>query len=213
MNNRELPTFIVVGAMKAGTTSLAAYLGSHPEVFVTTPKEARFFGSSSDENWPRGLGWYRQLFTSSAGARARGEASPGYTMAPHVPHVPERIASVVPDVRLVYLLRNPVGRIRSAYIDRSSRGVESMPLREALHAKRGTSMPAGTRTDSSATSRTFLANRSSRCRLRCSARTAVPYYEMSSSSSASIQRSSRRQRNVNTTSPPRSGSPSACTRR
>jgi len=130
-----LPTFIVIGAMKAGTTSLAAYLGTHPDVFVTNPKEARFFGSGDDRNWKRGLAWYQQLFASADAAKARGEASPGYTMAPHVSHVPERIAAVVPDVKLIYLLRNPVERIRSAYLDRAARGVEVLPLRAALDEK------------------------------------------------------------------------------
>jgi len=133
--SRQLPTFIIIGAMKAGTTSLLAYLGSHPDVFVTNPKEPRFFGSGDDGNWARGVGWYRQLFVGGEAVTARGEASPGYSMAPHVPHVPERIAGIVPDVKLIYLLRNPVERIRSAYLMRRSRGVELLTLRDAIDAK------------------------------------------------------------------------------
>lgn len=107
----------------------------HPDIFVTDPKEAQFFGSGNDHNWSRGLGRHQQLFAGSDTAKARGEASPGYTLAPHIPHVPERIASVVPEAKLVYLLRNPVDRIRSAYLDRASRGVEILSLPAALEAK------------------------------------------------------------------------------
>ncbi len=107
-----LPNFIVIGAGKAGTRSLAAYLGAHPDVFVTNPKEPAFFS----RKWHKGLDWYRSLFTGANGLSARGEASTSYTVAALYPDVPERIASVVPDARMIYLVRNPVERIRSHYI-------------------------------------------------------------------------------------------------
>lgn len=109
-----LPTFLIIGAQKAGTTSLHRYLGSHPEVFVSAVKEVRFF--SSDENWERGVDWYEGHFAGAENALAAGEASPFYTMYPLVSGVPERIAQVIPDVRLVYLIRDPVARMRSQYI-------------------------------------------------------------------------------------------------
>jgi hypothetical protein len=107
-----LPTFVVIGAMKTGTSSLASYLREHPQVFMTTPKEPGFFSM----RWDHGLVWYENLFAEAGDAIARGEASTNYTKAPSLPHVPERMAGVLPDVRLIYVVRNPVNRIRSQYV-------------------------------------------------------------------------------------------------
>lgn len=106
-----LPTFLVIGAAKSGTTSLSAYLGAHPEVFMASPKEPHFFY----HNWDRGLFWYESLFELGRDHMARGEASTSYSQAPHVPGVPRRIASTIPDAKLIYIIRNPVDRIRSQY--------------------------------------------------------------------------------------------------
>lgn len=123
-----LPDFVVIGAMKAGTTSLAAYLGAHPDIFVTDPKEPRFF----THEWDRGLDWYESLFEGSEGAKARGEASTDYTKAPQVVGAADRMAAVVPDVKLVYLVRNPVERIRSQYVHRAARFNESKIERASI---------------------------------------------------------------------------------
>lgn len=123
-----LPTFIVIGAAKAGTTSLSAYLRAHPQVFVSSPKEPHFFF----HNWDRGVSWYETLFEPGRAQSARGEASTSYSQAPHVPGVPERIASVVPDVKLVYVIRNPVDRIRSQYAHFVDRWRESLSLEQAI---------------------------------------------------------------------------------
>lgn len=106
-----LPTFLLIGAMKAGTSSLHRYLGEHPDVFMSAPKEPDFFLGT--EAWARGLEWYRSLFAPGARAVARGEASTRYSKDPLFPGVPERVAGVIPEVRLVYVLRHPVERIRS----------------------------------------------------------------------------------------------------
>lgn len=125
----KLPTFLIVGASKCGTTSLAAYLSAHPHVFMCRPKEPSFFS----HRWSRGLAWYEGLFAEAAGFRAVGEASVSYSKAPLVPDVPSRIASILPDVRIVYLVRHPIERIRSDFRDRVHRGVETAGrLREAL---------------------------------------------------------------------------------
>jgi hypothetical protein len=123
-----LPTFIIIGAAKCGTTSLSAYLRRHPQVFVTEPKEPHFFS----HRWKMGLAWYEGLFQGSDTHPARGEASTSYTQAPHPQGVPERIASVVPDAKLIYLLRNPVERIRSQYVHFVDRGREDRPLHQAV---------------------------------------------------------------------------------
>lgn len=107
-----LPTFVVIGAMKTGTSSLASYLRVHPQVFMTTPKEPGFFSM----RWDKGVPWYEALFDGAGDAVARGEASTNYTKAPVLPHVPERMAQVIPDAKLIYVVRNPVTRIRSQYV-------------------------------------------------------------------------------------------------
>jgi hypothetical protein len=127
---RDLPTFIVIGAMKAGTTSLYHYLRNHEQIFMPKVKELDFFAEGA--NWSRGLDWYRQQFIGAGNAVARGEASTLYTKYPQYDGVPERIAGVVPDVRLVYLVRDPIVRMRSHYQHRVALGAETAPPEVAL---------------------------------------------------------------------------------
>ena len=103
-----LPTFLIIGAPKAGTTALAGYLASHPDVFVAPEKEVHFF----DRQFDRGLDWYRGRFSGATTERAVGEASPTYMYGRKTL---DRIASVLPDVRLVAVLRDPVDRAYSHY--------------------------------------------------------------------------------------------------
>lgn len=107
-----LPNFLIVGAEKAGTTTLAEMLGSHPDVFMSDPKEPRFF---SDHNWDKGLAWYESLFRSVDGQSMVGEASPSYTWGPESPDTPARIRDTLGDVRYLYIVRSPVDRIVSHY--------------------------------------------------------------------------------------------------
>ena len=124
-----LPNFLIIGAMKAGTTSLYHYLRDHPQVFMPSLKEPLFFS----RNWDKGLGWYESLFEEAKDAIAVGEASPGYTKYPHVPGVPARIAELLPDVRLIYLVRDPVDRMVSQYEHRTKGGnTQGVSLEEAL---------------------------------------------------------------------------------
>jgi hypothetical protein len=115
-----LPNFIVIGAMKAGTSSLHAYLQGHPQIFMATPKEPAFFGS----NRHRGLSWYEQLFDDAGEAIAIGEASTQYSVYPFVPGVPSRIAEQLPNVRFIYLVRHPIERMLSEYHYNVVRGLE-----------------------------------------------------------------------------------------
>jgi hypothetical protein len=126
-----LPNFLVIGAMKAGTTSLFRYLEPHPEVFMPRLKELDFF--IAEGNWGRGIGWYRHQFRQ-AGQRAVaiGEASPTYSKYPQFDGVPERIAGAVPAIRLIYVVRDPVERIRSHYSHRVLVGSESNPIEVAV---------------------------------------------------------------------------------
>jgi len=128
-----LPNFLVIGAQKAGTTALHQYLRAHPETLVSRPKELKFF--LVEGNWGRGVDWYDQQFVVPPGRpepTAVGESSPDYTRFPRFAGVPERIAAVVPDVRLVYLVRDPVERIRSAYQHALANGVERRPIDVAV---------------------------------------------------------------------------------
>jgi ParB-like chromosome segregation protein Spo0J len=123
-----LPTFVVIGAMKAGTTTFASHLDRHPEIFVSRPKEPQFFS----QRWDRGLEWYETLFEKAGDAIARGEASTTYTKLPMHPEAAERMAATIPDARLIYLVRDPVDRMRSHWLHRVHDGEETRPIEQAL---------------------------------------------------------------------------------
>jgi hypothetical protein len=106
-----LPNLLVIGAAKCGTTSLHAYLDAHPDIAMSAPKELNFF--VAELNGGRGLDWYERQFDASA--PVRGESSPAYTNYPFYAGVPERIRAALPDLRLVYLVRDPIERIVSHY--------------------------------------------------------------------------------------------------
>ena len=127
-----LPTFIVIGASKCGTTSLWHYLASHPEVCVSRTKEPSFF--VEELNWHRGFDWYERQFDPQGGALAIGECSGFYTRYPRFRGVPERIAAAVPDARLVYLVRDPIERMLSNYLHRVRVFKASDPVDVALRA-------------------------------------------------------------------------------
>ena len=99
---------MIVGAMKAGTTSLAAWLRAHPQVFMSDDKELHFF----DHRWELGIDWYCSHFAGAPDGAAVGEASPSYCV--RQAYV-ERIAAVVPEARLIMLLRDPVERAWSQH--------------------------------------------------------------------------------------------------
>lgn len=120
-----LPTFVVIGAAKSGTTSLALYLEAHPQVYVASRKEVRFF----DRHWDEGLDWYRSHFASAGIASAVGEASPSYFVNPLVP---DRVGKTLPGARLVVLLREPVSRLLSAHHFAVGIGTETRDLRRAV---------------------------------------------------------------------------------
>jgi hypothetical protein len=123
-----LPTFIVIGAMKSGTTSLYYYLSEHPEIGMSSQKETDFF--IAENNYERGLTWYESLFDGSS--KARGEASPNYTKGHLFPGVPARMSDVVPEAKLIYLARDPIERLVSHYAGSRAAGREDRALPEAL---------------------------------------------------------------------------------
>jgi hypothetical protein len=128
-----LPNFVVIGAMKAGTVSLGHYLDEHPHVFLGRGgrfNEPNYF--IAEQNWPRGRGWYESLFDRAGGAAAIGECSPSYTWAHVYRGVPERMAQVLPEARLVYVVRDPVARMQSMYMHQVSAGRERRRAEVAL---------------------------------------------------------------------------------
>jgi Sulfotransferase domain len=124
----SLPNLIVIGAQKCGTTSLHYYLDRHPEIAMSRAKELNFFVASG--SWTKGVDWYAAQFDPAA--RVRGESSPAYTNYPVHNGVPERVHSVVPDAKLVFLVRDPLERIVSQYLHDYSAGKEQRPVEEAL---------------------------------------------------------------------------------
>lgn len=105
------PNFFIIGAMKAGTTSLHKYLARHPQVFMCQPKEPGYF--SEPDAWARGVDWYLSLFAGAGNATVIGESSTHYTKLPSRPGVPERIRDFNPEARFVYLMRDPLERLMS----------------------------------------------------------------------------------------------------
>jgi len=108
------PDFLIIGAMKCGTTTLAAQLGAQQGVFMTKPKEPFYF--SDDDVYARGPDWYASLFARAAPGDLKGEASTRYTMLPNYPHTIARMKAALPAPRLVYCIRNPVQRAVSHYL-------------------------------------------------------------------------------------------------
>lgn len=125
----RLPDFLVLGAAKAGTTSLARWLDAHPQVHVPPQKEIHFF--DRDANWTRGTGWYAELFRDAPPGSRTGEASPSYLF---VPAAAERIATVLPRGRFISVLRHPVDRAYSHYWHAREWGGEPRSFEEVVDA-------------------------------------------------------------------------------
>jgi hypothetical protein len=127
---RPLPDFLIIGAQKAGTTALYAYLRRHPAITGPSWKEVSYF----DRHYGRGEAWYRGNFPNRVRARGKlvGEASPSYIFHPLGP---ERVKVLVPEARLVALVRNPVDRALSHYNHEVALGREPLRFEDALDAE------------------------------------------------------------------------------
>lgn len=108
------PTFLLIGAAKAGSTSLYELLNQQPEIFMTSPKELHYF--SFDEVHVKGPEWYESWFADGATAKHRGEASQSYSIGDIFPDTARRIHEYAPDLKLIYIVRNPIERIESLWI-------------------------------------------------------------------------------------------------
>ena len=122
----RLPTFLILGTSKGGSTSLYHYLAQHPDVIMSEPKEPRFFHMEYD----RGTDYYwRSYFAGYGGQKEIGDAC---TRNLYLPFVAPRVANTLPDARLFVLCRNPVERAISAYWDSHSHGVELLSFEAAI---------------------------------------------------------------------------------
>jgi hypothetical protein len=133
---RALPNFLVIGAQKAGTTTVYDNLIKHPQVLPADIKEVHFF----DNNWAKGPNWYRAHFdlksklcgargSAGEGASVTGEASPYYLFHPLVP---ARVKQICPKVKLIAIFRNPVDRAYSHYHHEKRKMREPLSFEEAL---------------------------------------------------------------------------------
>jgi len=155
---KGLPDFILVGAPKCGTTSIHDMLAAHPRVFI--PEAEIFFfdvddvmvhpdffmhqGGVSyhdyDADFEAYLAWYRSLFAPAAPGQLIGEDSTTYLSCPSAP---ARIAALLPDVKLVAMLRDPVRRAYSQYLHDVRAGRHDLSFERTLRTNPGSLLPRG----------------------------------------------------------------------
>lgn len=133
---RSFPDFIIIGAMKCGTTSLYSYLSLHPQVVPAYNKEVHYFDS---ESYASGSGWYKAHFPSVIKKNIEsikcgnniitGEASPYYL---YFPRAHTRIAESIPNVKLIIMFRNPIDRAFSHYHHQQRKGREKLSFEQAI---------------------------------------------------------------------------------
>ncbi len=137
------PAVCIIGAQKAGTTTLAYLLDQHPSIVLSNPKEPHFYSSQ----WDRGVEWYRSCFATDSGVLI--DASTSYTMARLSEKsgladetVPQRIHKLSPESKFIYIMRDPVDRMFSAYWHTVRAGDEKRDLRDAVNHNSGYLSPS-----------------------------------------------------------------------
>lgn len=135
---RGLPDFLVIGAQRCGTSSLYKYLERHPQVYASIRKETEYLSTA----YSNGELWYRSHFPfnlrMSMGARLRGTKSKAFEATPDYmldPRAPERASDLLPEVRLIALVRNPVDRAYSHYLHNRRLNQEQLSFEDALDAE------------------------------------------------------------------------------
>lgn len=136
------PTFLVIGANKAGTTSLNYYLHQHPDIFMSRNKEPMFFifdGKEIPDTLPDGITQneiivnniddYKRLFSEASDEMARGECSTAYLRNSYIA---ERIKRYIPSIKLICILRNPIERAYSGYRYFVGKGIEKRTFKAAI---------------------------------------------------------------------------------
>ena len=121
-----MPNFLIIGAMKSGTTALYYYLEQHPEIYMSPVKEPNFFSSQEQENAAdavTNIGTYQHLFRGGSGKKAIGEASHSYL---YEPRAAAEIRRYVPEAKLIAILRNPIDRAYSHFLHMVRSGTEHL---------------------------------------------------------------------------------------
>jgi hypothetical protein len=126
-NGMVWPNFFVVGAPKAGTTSLYEYMKAHPQVFLSDVKEPKYFAPQARERVS--LDQYRRLYQNAAGFPAIGDLSPFYLSEDTAP---QAIREASPDAKIIVMLRDPVARAFSHYLMAVAVGHEKASFSQAL---------------------------------------------------------------------------------
>ncbi|MDC0315966.1 sulfotransferase [Synechococcus sp. AH-551-G15] len=123
-----MPKFLGLGVQKGGTTTLQLLLEQHPQVWLPPKKELHYFSL----HYARGAQWYSDCFVEAKAKQCCGEITPYYIFHPQAP---QRIAELIPDARLIVLLRDPVERCLSQYFHSCRWGLETLGLEQALAAE------------------------------------------------------------------------------
>jgi hypothetical protein len=121
-----MPNFLIIGAMKSGTTALYYYLEQHPEIYMSSVKEPNFFSSQEQENAAdtvTHIGAYQHLFRGGSGKKAIGEASHSYL---YESGAAAEIRRYIPEAKLIAILRNPIDRAYSHFLHMVRSGTESV---------------------------------------------------------------------------------------
>lgn len=127
---RKLPDFIIFGCSRSGTVALNRYLSQHPEIIMASRKEVHFF--NKDVHFKQGKNWYRSFFPLKIFSEKKiiGEATPSYI---HNPKSAKRIFEILPNVKLICMLRNPIDRAYSHYFHNiGKKGRESLEFEDAI---------------------------------------------------------------------------------
>jgi hypothetical protein len=127
-----LPDFLIIGAKKGGTTFLYDLLSRHPYVEPAAKKELHYFDILVEDE---GIDWYRRCFPSPRWKEGQRTISGEATPYLDDPRVPERVAKVLPQARLIALLRDPVERAYSDYQQVCRKGREHLSFEEAVDAE------------------------------------------------------------------------------
>jgi len=123
------PKFLIVGAMKAGTTSLAQLLNAVPGIYIPD-EELHFF--NNNKHFGRGQPYYSSLFSQAQNGDLLGEKTPSYS---YQPNVAQRIFEYDPEMKLIWVLREPVSRAYSNYWHAVRAGKERLNFSQAVEAE------------------------------------------------------------------------------
>jgi Sulfotransferase family len=126
----RLPDFIIIGAMKCATSTLYEQLVQQSGIYMSTPKEPKFF--SDDPHWNKGIQWYCSLFQDADPQDICGEASTHYTKLPDYPETVSRMRQHLPEVKLIYMMRHPIDRLVSQYLHELTKRTMKVSIDQAV---------------------------------------------------------------------------------